>query len=1051
MSLVSLVSFWKRRLSLHAKKRRPISRARLAVEHLERRMVPSAALSRLAVPAPPLFSTIDHDAGPLVTGLYFDVLHRQPTQTEVNTWVNNINVYHLSHEQVVQAFLASPEYLANLITSDYHQFLGRAPEAGAVDAWLNQVNLAGLNAQQLTAAFLSSGEYVNNHTGTDSGWLSGVYHDLLDRAPDAGGMASWSAGLAGGMSFQSVVMAMQHTLEAATLEVSQAYQNVLGRTPDAGGLQAWSAALVNGMTPEQLITGLAASPEYLDQQLGTPLPVAGADNPGDSGAGGTQSGDTGGQTGDGTNGAPGDGGQPGDTGGTPVDQGGAPIGQGGTPIDEGSGGAGGPVANAGGGNVNNGGQIGGGVNGGAAGGAGQAGGGAGQAGGAGAGQAGGGSGDLGGGLGGAGGGGAVGGGGAGSTGQGSGSNPLGGGSGGFGGSGSSGGAGSGGTGGGSTGAGGGQTGGSSQTGGSVLGSSGTSSSNGSRGVLTVGPNVDVNKQRGEQSEVATAINPTNPLQMFVFANDNAAGDNGMSGAYSTDGGKTWTQREVGDGTDGNPNYFSDPTLAWDEFGNLFVVGLSNRSNIKTVVGLSTDGGKTIKNIASFSVQDQPTVVTGSGFVWLTWNNGDLEAVGAKVTGLGQVGSFGSVLKVPNSNGQNFGDIVIGPKGEVGVVSQDSGSGVGPDKILFSINTGGIAGTFSNPITVTSTQVGGFRPITAQPVRTIDAEAGLAWDRSNGPHRGRLYIVYTDAADTTTNDTNIFLRYSDDSGKTWTQPKRVNDDTGTNSQFFSKIALDQTSGNVGLAWSDCRNDPGSGPGDTDGKPNDDVEIFATISQDGGLTFVPNVQVASGPSNAITAGDNGGNDYGDYIGLSYVNGLLLPGWTDNNKAITANPDLPNFDIVISVIQTPGGTGGGPPPSGGGGLPDDRFEFNDTSDKATLMGIMTVAQEFDSLTINHHPSNGLPDNDWYRWTAGQTGTLNVNITFQSPTGGDLHLRVFTLVPNAQGTGMTLVQIASSRNHGTGLQSIAVPIGAGEPVLVWIYGFKHADATYVLRDSIT
>ncbi|TMQ32719.1 MAG: DUF4214 domain-containing protein, partial [Planctomycetota bacterium] len=154
----------------------------------------------------------------------------------------------------MQGFLTSPEYLANLITSDYHQFLGRDPEAGAVDAWLNQVNLAGLNAQQITAAFLGSPEYANNHSGTNSGWLSGVYHDLLGRVPDAGGLASWSAGLTGGMSFQSVVMAMQHTPEAATLAVTQAYQNILGRPPDAGGLQGWSAGLVNGMTLEQLFT-----------------------------------------------------------------------------------------------------------------------------------------------------------------------------------------------------------------------------------------------------------------------------------------------------------------------------------------------------------------------------------------------------------------------------------------------------------------------------------------------------------------------------------------------------------------------------------------------------------------------------------------------------------------------------------------------------------------------------------------------------------------------------------------------------------------------------
>ena len=31
------------------------------------------------------------------------------------------------------------------------------------------------------------------------------------------------------------------------------------------------------------------------------------------------------------------------------------------------------------------------------------------------------------------------------------------------------------------------------------------------------------------------------------------------------------------------------------------------------------------------------------------------------------------------------------------------------------------------------------------VAGVDAEANLAWDRSGGPHNGRAYLLYTDAA------------------------------------------------------------------------------------------------------------------------------------------------------------------------------------------------------------------------------------------------------------------------------------------------------------------
>ena len=38
------------------------------------------------------------------------------------------------------------------------------------------------------------------------------------------------------------------------------------------------------------------------------------------------------------------------------------------------------------------------------------------------------------------------------------------------------------------------------------------------------------------------------------------------------------------------------------------------------------------------------------------------------------------------------------------------------------------------------------------------------------------------------DTNIYVRSSDDGGKTWTEPVLVNDDPGTNSQILPALAV-----------------------------------------------------------------------------------------------------------------------------------------------------------------------------------------------------------------------------------------------------------------------
>jgi hypothetical protein len=544
--------------------------------------------------------------------------------------------------------------------------------------------------------------------------------------------------------------------------------------------------------------------------------------------------------------------------------------------------------------------------------------------------------------------------------------------------------------------------------------------------------------------------------MFEFSNDNQAVNTtgvGMSAALSTDGGKTWKQREIADGTDGINKGFSDPWAAWDSFGNLFIsyIGGNVSANAITAeLAVSTDGGQSFKTVNSRPCFDHPEIAVGAGMVWQTVavnsSNGGIaiENVGAAVTGLGQVGKF-KTFSVPGSTNENFGDIAITPAGAVVCTFQSSlvSTGAGPDKILVSSDPNGLTGTFSTAISAASINVGNARAIPAQPQRKINAVLTMAADQSSGPHKGRVYISFTDASDTITNDTNVFVIHSDDAGKTWSSPVKVNDDTTTNSQFFSHIAVDESTGIVGVAWYDCRNDPGSGPGDTDKKANTDTEVFATISTDGGQTFEQNQQVATGPSNAIAAGDNSGNDYGDYIGVGYARGELVPGWADNNKLITTNPGLPDFDIVISVIITPGGPT--PPPGGGGsGLADDRFEFNDTSDKATQFGVLSGSQQFDNLTINHH-ANGLPDYDWYQWSAGKTGVLNIVVNYTPATTGDLNIRVFTL-----GANNTLIQIASSRNLGVTQQAVHVIIGEGMPIFLWVYGFSHADASYQLLDSI-
>ena len=231
------------------------------------------------------------------------------------------------------------------------------------------------------------------------------------------------------------------------------------------------------------------------------------------------------------------------------------------------------------------------------------------------------------------------------------------------------------------------------------------------------------------------------------------------------------------------------------------------------------------------------------------------------------------------------------------------SGQGGGKIFTSLNPTGIGGAFQNSTFVTDTHVGGFNYIPAQQDRSVDAEPGLAWDRSNGPHRGRVYLAYSFEVKNGSNNLDVMVSYSDDGGANWSTPARVNDDTGTNSQFLPKIALDQTTGNLAVVWYDARNDLGlGGPGDTNGIPNDDAQFWGAFSTNGGVSFTGNQQISAGTSNSHDA--NNGIDFGDYSGLAFYGGIAHPAWADNSNSTGTNPDgtLHQLDVFTAAVPAP-----------------------------------------------------------------------------------------------------------------------------------------------------
>jgi hypothetical protein len=164
---------------------------------------------------------------------------------------------------VANLFTHSAEAFANLITADYQHYLGRAPTAGEVSSWVAAMQ-NGLRDEQVVAAFLGSPEYYARAGGTAKAWVDAIYTDLLGRPADAAGEAAWLDSLAAGTSRGAIAFGFATSAEAEALVVRADYQTYLGRSATDAEVSALVNVLQSGITNEQVIAAFVGSPEYYE-------------------------------------------------------------------------------------------------------------------------------------------------------------------------------------------------------------------------------------------------------------------------------------------------------------------------------------------------------------------------------------------------------------------------------------------------------------------------------------------------------------------------------------------------------------------------------------------------------------------------------------------------------------------------------------------------------------------------------------------------------------------------------------------------------------------
>jgi hypothetical protein len=175
-----------------------------------------------------------------------------------------------TRQQVVAAVLGSDEYRGNLVRDLYRQLLRREASPAEVAARLTAMR-GGQHQAALTAAILGSREYYLRAVSvgpeepprdTAAPYVTALYRQILGRAPDQAGLASWVRVLNQGGTREQVVRAFWDSAEHRGLQVDQFYATFLRRAADARGRAVWVSRLRAGVSEADVVRQFLLSPEY---------------------------------------------------------------------------------------------------------------------------------------------------------------------------------------------------------------------------------------------------------------------------------------------------------------------------------------------------------------------------------------------------------------------------------------------------------------------------------------------------------------------------------------------------------------------------------------------------------------------------------------------------------------------------------------------------------------------------------------------------------------------------------------------------------------------
>ncbi|HXB71480.1 MAG TPA: sialidase family protein [Candidatus Acidoferrales bacterium] len=395
-------------------------------------------------------------------------------------------------------------------------------------------------------------------------------------------------------------------------------------------------------------------------------------------------------------------------------------------------------------------------------------------------------------------------------------------------------------------------------------------------------------QTGHRSESNVCINGSNLLQLAGGCNSTTASNEQF---YSSDGGSSWSQSSLP--TVSGDNRQGDPAVGWTSDGTAWAlaVGIGSTGNvIRSFKSTDTNHQTWTFDAILSGLQtnvDRPSLWIDRAAspykdnlyaLWWDLNTGATYV--ARRAGPSGTWQAPQQLSGPETTGGAYGgDIKTNAFGDVFAFWPSWGK----QKLFVAKSTdGGVQ--FGAPVPIATTNASFNIGIPAE------ASRGALMAIFAGAYRtatkDMVYAVWMDLAGgsgcnspgnapgsnpASSCKTRIFFSRSRDGAANWDPPVKINDQGSLNDQFHPRLTVDERNGDLVVIYYDTVADSGRVKAD----------VWMQSSTDDGGSWSPAVKITTAQTDETSSGADSGNQYGDYLGLTGLNGQYFACWTDRRS--------------------------------------------------------------------------------------------------------------------------------------------------------------------------